>query len=81
MVEQIDKHTWVGMSVDRAWAAFQSRLTDGLAVLATVGSHRSVRHGLFGTVWGIYNALVKDRHQRPGLDRQGGRPGGRERSS
>jgi hypothetical protein len=36
----------------------QSRLTDGLAVLATVGSTAPFV-GLFGTVWGIYNALVK----------------------
>ena len=58
MVEQIDKHTWVGMSVDRAVGSVQSRLTDGLAFLATVGSTAPFV-GLFGTVWGIYNALVK----------------------
>jgi biopolymer transport protein ExbB len=58
MVEQIDKHTWVGMSVERAAGSIQSRLTDGLAVLATVGSTAPFV-GLFGTVWGIYNALVK----------------------
>ena len=58
MVEAIDKHTWVGMSVDRAVGSVQSRLTDGLAVLATVGSTAPFV-GLFGTVWGIYNALVK----------------------
>ncbi|WP_326538338.1 MotA/TolQ/ExbB proton channel family protein [Pseudorhodoferax sp.] len=58
MVEQIDKHTWVGMSVDRAVGSVQGRLTDGLAFLATVGSTAPFV-GLFGTVWGIYNALVK----------------------
>ena len=58
MVEQIDKLTWVGMSVDRAAGSIQSRLTDGLAFLATVGSTAPFV-GLFGTVWGIYNALVK----------------------
>jgi biopolymer transport protein ExbB len=58
MVEQIDKHTWVTMSVDRAVGSIQSRLQDGLAVLATVGSTAPFV-GLFGTVWGIYNALVK----------------------
>jgi biopolymer transport protein ExbB len=36
----------------------QSRLTDGMAFLATVGSTAPFV-GLFGTVWGIYNALVK----------------------
>jgi biopolymer transport protein ExbB len=58
MVESIDKHTWISMSVDRATGSIQSRLTDGLAVLATVGSTAPFV-GLFGTVWGIYNALVK----------------------
>ncbi len=58
MVETIDKHTWIGMSIDRAVGSVQGRLTDGLAVLATVGSTAPFV-GLFGTVWGIYNALVK----------------------
>jgi biopolymer transport protein ExbB len=58
MVETIDKHTWVSMSVDRAVGSVQSRLQDGLAFLATVGSTAPFV-GLFGTVWGIYNALVK----------------------
>ena len=58
MVESIDKHTWVGMSIDRAAGSVQSRLTDGMAFLATVGSTAPFV-GLFGTVWGIYNALVK----------------------
>jgi biopolymer transport protein ExbB len=58
MVEQIDKHTWVTMSVDRAVGSIQNRLQDGLAFLATVGSTAPFV-GLFGTVWGIYNALVK----------------------
>ena len=58
MVEQIDKHTWISMSVDRAVGSIQNRLQDGMAVLATVGSTAPFV-GLFGTVWGIYNALVK----------------------
>ncbi|WP_425258222.1 MotA/TolQ/ExbB proton channel family protein [Rubrivivax sp. RP6-9] len=58
MVETIDKHTWISMSVDRAVGSVQSRLQDGLAFLATVGSTAPFV-GLFGTVWGIYNALVK----------------------
>ena len=57
MVESIDKHTWVTMSVDRAVGSIQSRLTDGLAFLATVGSTAPFV-GLFGTVWGIYHALT-----------------------
>ena len=58
MVEAIDRNTWIGMSVDRALGSVQSRLQDGLAFLATVGSTAPFV-GLFGTVWGIYNALVK----------------------
>lgn len=58
MVESIDKHTWVTMSVERAVGNIQGRLTDGLAFLATVGSTAPFV-GLFGTVWGIYNALVR----------------------
>jgi len=58
VVETIDKHTWIGMSIDRAVGRVQSRTTEGLAVLATVGSTAPFV-GLFGTVWGIYNALVK----------------------
>jgi biopolymer transport protein ExbB len=58
MVEAIDKHTWISMSVDRAVGSIQSRTQDGMAVLATVGSTAPFV-GLFGTVWGIYNALVK----------------------
>jgi biopolymer transport protein ExbB len=58
MVEVIDKHTWVSMSVDRSVSAVQGRLQTGLAFLATVGSTAPFV-GLFGTVWGIYNALVK----------------------
>jgi biopolymer transport protein ExbB len=58
MTDAIDKHTWISMSIDRAVGNVQSRLTDGLAFLATVGSTAPFV-GLFGTVWGIYNALVK----------------------
>jgi biopolymer transport protein ExbB len=57
MVEQIDKHTWVSMSVQRAMDNINSRLQDGLAFLATVGSTAPFV-GLFGTVWGIYHALT-----------------------
>jgi biopolymer transport protein ExbB len=57
LVEQIDRHTWIGMSVQRAVDNINSRLQDGLAFLATVGS-TSPFVGLFGTVWGIYHALT-----------------------
>ncbi|HKY20513.1 MAG TPA: MotA/TolQ/ExbB proton channel family protein, partial [Vicinamibacterales bacterium] len=57
MVEQIDLSSWVTMSVNRAVDAINSKLTGGLAVLATVGSTAPFV-GLFGTVWGIYHALT-----------------------
>ena len=57
LLEQIDLNTWVTMSVQRAMDAVASRLQDGLAFLATVGSTAPFV-GLFGTVWGIYHALT-----------------------
>ena len=57
LVDHIDRHTWIGMSVDRAVGNINSRLQDGLAFLATVGSTAPFI-GLFGTVWGIYHALT-----------------------
>ena len=54
----IDFNDWVTMSIERAVAAVHSRLQGGLALLATVGSTAPFV-GLFGTVWGIYHALVK----------------------
>lgn len=58
MLCNVDFNTWVTMSIQRATQNVQSRLQDGLALLATVGSTAPFV-GLFGTVWGIYNALVK----------------------
>jgi biopolymer transport protein ExbB len=57
LLEQIDLNTWVTMSIQRATEQVQSRLQDGLAFLATVGSTAPFV-GLFGTVWGIYHALT-----------------------
>jgi biopolymer transport protein ExbB len=57
LLEQIDLSTWVTMQIQRAVDKVQSRLTDGLSFLATVGSTAPFI-GLFGTVWGIYNALT-----------------------
>jgi biopolymer transport protein ExbB len=57
LVEKIDLHTWVGLSIQRANEQIVSRLQGGLAVLATVGSTAPFV-GLFGTVWGIYHALT-----------------------
>ena len=54
----IDFNTWVTMSIQRAIVSVQNRMQDGLSILATVGSTAPFV-GLFGTVWGIYHALVK----------------------
>ena len=57
LTEQIDRHTWVTMSLQRSVDSINNRLQSGLAVLATVGSTAPFV-GLFGTVWGIYHALT-----------------------
>lgn len=58
LLQSVDFNTWVTMSLQRAVGTVQSQLQSGLAILATVGSTAPFV-GLFGTVWGIYNALVK----------------------
>ena len=58
MLGAIDFNDWVTMNIQRAIGNVQSRMQDGLAFLATVGSTAPFV-GLFGTVWGIYHALVK----------------------
>lgn len=57
LTANIDRNTWVTMSVQRSVDNVHSRLQDGLAFLATVGSTAPFV-GLFGTVWGIYHALT-----------------------
>lgn len=57
LLEHVDLNTWITMSIQRAMERVQSRLQDGLAFLATVGSTAPFV-GLFGTVWGIYHALT-----------------------
>lgn len=57
LLGHVDLNTWITMSIQRAMDHVQSRLQDGLAFLATVGSTAPFV-GLFGTVWGIYNALT-----------------------
>nr|WP_314858765.1 MotA/TolQ/ExbB proton channel family protein [uncultured Undibacterium sp.] len=57
LLEQIDLNSWVTMSIQRSVEKVQSRLSEGLTFLATVGSTAPFI-GLFGTVMGIYNALV-----------------------
>jgi len=57
LAESIDHNTWLTMQMQRSIEDVQSRLQDGLAFLATVGSTAPFV-GLFGTVWGIYHALT-----------------------
>ena len=57
LLGNVDLNTWVSMSLQRAIENVSSRMQDGLAFLATVGSTAPFV-GLFGTVWGIYHALT-----------------------
>jgi len=54
---QVDVGTWLSQDIVRNVGTLQMRMQSGLSVLATVGSTAPFV-GLFGTVWGIYNALV-----------------------
>ncbi len=57
LTDRIDLHEWITMSLQRAVDGVNSKLQNGLGLLATVGSVAPFV-GLFGTVWGILNALV-----------------------
>jgi biopolymer transport protein ExbB len=57
LLGNVDLNDWITMSIQRAIENVGSRLQDGLAFLATVGSTAPFV-GLFGTVWGIYHALT-----------------------
>jgi biopolymer transport protein ExbB len=58
LTDKIDQHEWISMSLDRSVTAINSKLQGGLAFLATVGSTAPFI-GLFGTVVGIYRALIE----------------------
>ncbi|MEH3105730.1 MAG: MotA/TolQ/ExbB proton channel family protein [Sphingomonas fennica] len=58
LIDPVDQHEWLLGSLSRSQGAINSKLGNGLAVLATVGS-TSPFVGLLGTVIGIYRALVK----------------------
>jgi biopolymer transport protein ExbB len=53
-----DQHEWMHSSLDRSQGVINSKLGTGLSFLATVGSTAPFV-GLFGTVVGIYRALIK----------------------
>jgi biopolymer transport protein ExbB len=58
LTDPIDQHDWMLNSLARSQGAIASKLSTGLALLATVGSTAPFV-GLFGTVIGIYRALIK----------------------
>lgn len=58
LTDPVDQHEWVAGGLARSQGAIAARLGEGLAFLATVGSTAPFI-GLFGTVVGIYRALIK----------------------
>ncbi|MBB5686042.1 MotA/TolQ/ExbB proton channel family protein [Sphingobium boeckii] len=58
LTDPVEAHDWLHGSLARSEAAINSKLGGGLAFLATVGATAPFI-GLFGTVVGIYRALVK----------------------
>jgi biopolymer transport protein ExbB len=58
LTDPIDQHDWMLGSLSRTQGAIASKLSTGLAFLATVGSTAPFV-GLFGTVVGIYGALIR----------------------
>lgn len=55
--DQLSFSDWVTLSLRQAIDEAAAKLSTGMAVLASVGSTAPFV-GLFGTVWGIYHALV-----------------------
>jgi biopolymer transport protein ExbB len=58
LTDPVDQHDWMANSLARSQGAIGARLGEGLAFLATVGSTAPFI-GLFGTVVGIYRALIR----------------------
>ena len=58
LTDPIDQHDWMANSLARSQGSIGARLGEGLAFLATVGSTAPFI-GLFGTVVGIYRALIR----------------------
>jgi biopolymer transport protein ExbB len=55
--DTLDMSDWVTRALRNALDEFTTKLQSGLAILASVGSTAPFV-GLFGTVWGIYHALL-----------------------
>ncbi|NYT40237.1 MotA/TolQ/ExbB proton channel family protein [Sphingomonas sp. R-74633] len=58
LTDPVEAHDWLHGSLSRSEATINSALNGGLAFLATVGATAPFI-GLFGTVIGIYRALIK----------------------
>ncbi len=57
VASNIELADWVSSHIDKRTSMLQSSLQSGMVVLASVGA-TSPFVGLFGTVWGIYHALI-----------------------
>ena len=57
LTDRIDSSQWIAMAIARAVDGTSVRLQTGLAFMASVASTAPFV-GLFGTVWGIYHALI-----------------------
>ncbi len=55
--DSLDVSDWITRSLRNGIDEFTARMQSGLAILASVGSTAPFV-GLFGTVWGIYHALI-----------------------
>ena len=58
LLKELDTSDWVTRGLQNAIDDATSELQSGLAILASVGSTAPFV-GLFGTVWGIYHALMQ----------------------
>jgi len=58
LTDPVEAHDWIHGSINRSQGLINSKLGSGLAFLATVGATAPFI-GLFGTVIGIYRALIK----------------------
>ena len=58
LVEALNRSEFIDRALRQAVSRESGRLEGGLTLLATVGSTAPFV-GLFGTVWGIYHALIK----------------------
>ena len=58
LLKQLDPSDWVTRSLQNTIDDATAELQSGMAILASVGS-TSPFVGLFGTVWGIYHALMQ----------------------